>query len=231
MLFNVVHIKGRFPMDFLAVHNLLLREPNLLLPLLELSNMRKEDSDSYQVKALRSHENLDISDKGKLIHVVKGHLLQQVNNLSKKKQTINAIWMENDFIFHNVFQSTHYEYMALDYVELEIYDANVVLQELSKQPFFPDLLIDILKRQESQFYQYSHMLTKDAQERVIDIVKLLSTKEEDGYHMPKTLNYLLLSKCCQISPHTAKKAMQELELANKIMCKEGEKILIYNADY
>ncbi|MBC2049059.1 Crp/Fnr family transcriptional regulator [Listeria booriae] len=218
-------------MDFLAVHNLLLREPNLLLPLLELSNMRREDSDSYQVKTLRSHENLDISDKGKLIHVVKGHLLQQVNNLSKKKQTINAIWMEHDFIFHNVFQSTQYEYMALDYVELEIYDANVVLQELSKQPFFPDLLIDILKRQESQFYQYSHMLTKDAQERVIDIVKLLSTKEDDGYHMPKTLNYLLLSKCCQISPHTAKKAMQELELANKIICKEGEKILIYNADY
>ncbi|MBC1898938.1 Crp/Fnr family transcriptional regulator [Listeria booriae] len=218
-------------MDFLAVHNLLLREPNLLLPLLELSNMRREDSDSYQVKTLRSHENLDISDKGKLIHVVKGHLLQQVNNLSKKKQTINAIWMEHDFIFHNVFQSTQYEYMALDYVELEIYDANVVLQELSKQPFFPDLLIDILKRQESQFYQYSHMLTKDAQERVIDIVKLLSTKEEDGYHMPKTLNYLLLSKCCQISPHTAKKAMQELELANKIICKEGEKILIYNADH
>lgn len=231
MLFNVVHIKGRFPMDFLAVHNLLLREPNLLLPLLELSNMRKEGSDSYQVKALRSHESLDISDKGKLIHVVKGHLLQQVNNLSKKKQTINAIWMEHDFIFHNVFQSTYYAYTALDYVELEIYDANIVLQELSKQPFFPDLLIDILKRQESQFYQYSHMLTKDAQERVIDIVKLLSTKEEDGYHMPKTLNYLLLSKCCQISPHTAKKAMQELELANKIICKEGEKILIYNADH
>ncbi|MBC1798750.1 Crp/Fnr family transcriptional regulator [Listeria booriae] len=218
-------------MDFLAVHNLLLREPNLLLPLLELSNMRKEGSDSYQVKALRSHESLDISDKGKLIHVVKGHLLQQVNNLSKKKQTINAIWMEHDFIFHNVFQSTYYAYTALDYVELEIYDANIVLQELSKQPFFPDLLIDILKRQESQFYQYSHMLTKDAQERVIDIVKLLSTKEEDGYHMPKTLNYLLLSKCCQISPHTAKKAMQELELANKIICKEGEKILIYNADH
>ncbi|MBC1919607.1 Crp/Fnr family transcriptional regulator [Listeria booriae] len=218
-------------MDFLAVHNLLLREPNLLLPLLELSNMRKEGSDSYQVKALRSHESLDISDKGKLIHVVKGHLLQQVNNLSKKKQTINAIWMEHDFIFHNVFQSTYYAYTALDYVELEIYDANMVLQELSKQPFFPDLLIDILKRQESQFYQYSHMLTKDPQERVIDIVKLLSTKEEDGYHMPKTLNYLLLSKCCQISPHTAKKAMQELELANKIICKEGEKILIYNADY
>ncbi|MBC6316899.1 Crp/Fnr family transcriptional regulator [Listeria grandensis] len=218
-------------MDFLVVHSLLLREPNLLLPLLELSNIDKGDPDCYELKVLKSHESLDLPDTGKLIHVVKGHLLQQVNNLKQKKQTVNAILMESDFIFYNVFQATHYEYTGLGYAELEIYDANVVLQKLSKQPFFPDLLIDTLKRQESQFYQYSYMLTKSVQERVIDIIKLLSIKGEDGYHIPKTVNYLLLSKCCQISPHTAKKAMQELELANKIINKDGKIILEYNSDY
>ncbi|MBC1458768.1 hypothetical protein [Listeria newyorkensis] len=218
-------------MDFLAVHGLLLREPNLLLPLLELSNIDKEDSDYYQLKVLKNYESLDLSNTGKLVHVVRGHLLQQVNNLMQKKQTVNAILMENDFIFYNVFQSTHYEYTALGDTELEIYDANVVLEELSRQPFFPDLLIDILKRQEYQFYQYSNMLTKNVQERVIDIIKLLSIRGEDGFHIPKTVNYLLLSKCCQISPHTAKKAMQELELANKIVCKQGKMVLVYNSDY
>ncbi|EUJ20028.1 hypothetical protein PGRAN_14707 [Listeria grandensis FSL F6-0971] len=218
-------------MDFLVVHSLLLREPNLLLPLLELSNIDKEDSDCYQLKVLKSHESLDLSDTGRVIYVVKGHLLQQVNNLKQNKQTVNAIWMEHDFIFHNVFQATHYEYIALGHTEVAIYDANVVLQELSDQAFFPDLLIDTLKHQETLFYQYSHMLTKSVQERVIDIIKLLSTREKDGYHIPKTVNYLLLSKCCQISPHTAKKAMQELELANKIIYKDGKIILDHNSDY
>lgn len=164
MLNNVVQTKGRFPMDFLVVHSLLLREPNLLLPLLELSNIDKEDPNSYQTKRLKNHQSLDISDAGKLIHIEKGHLLQQVNNQKQNKQLINAIWQENDFIFHNVFQSTHYEYVALGHAELAIYDAKTMLQELSQHPFFPDLLIDTLKFQEAQFYQYAHMLTKSVQE-------------------------------------------------------------------
>lgn len=42
MLINVVQIKGRLPADFIEVYSLLLREPNLLLPLLELPNINKE---------------------------------------------------------------------------------------------------------------------------------------------------------------------------------------------
>ncbi|EUJ20044.1 hypothetical protein PGRAN_14787 [Listeria grandensis FSL F6-0971] len=214
-------------MDFLEVHGLLLREPNLLLPLLDLSNISKNNSDFCQMKVLKNHQDLVLTDSGKLIHVIKGQLLQQINN---SKQHVNAIWMENDFIFHNVFQSNPYEYVAFGSVEVAIYDANAVLQELSGQPFFPDLLIDTLKRQESQFYRYSLMLTKSVQERVLDIIKLLSNREESGFHIPKMVNYLLLSKCCQISPHTAKKAVQELERANKIIYKKGKPILIYDAE-
>lgn len=227
MLSNVVYIKGRRPMDFLEIHSLLLREPNLLLPLLDLSNINKNNSNFCQVKVLKNHQNLALTDSGKLIHVVKGQLLQQINN---SKQNVNAIWVENDFIFHNVFQPNPYEYVAFGRVELAIYDASAVLQELSGQPFFPDLLIDTLKRQESQFYRYSLMLTKSVQERVLEITKLLSKRDEVGYRIPKMVNYLLLSKCCQISPHTAKKVMQELEQANKIIYKKGEPILIYDAE-
>ncbi|CAM4095828.1 Crp/Fnr family transcriptional regulator [Listeria booriae] len=214
-------------MDFLEVHSLLLREPNLLLPLLGLSNINKNNSDVCQVTVLKNRQDLVLTDAGKLIHVVKGQLLQQINH---SKQSVNAIWMEDDFIFHNVFQPDPYEYVAFGRVELAIYDAKAVLQELSEQPFFPDLLIDTLKRQESQFYRYSLMLTKNVQERVLDIIKLLSKKEEAGYHIPKTVNYLLLSKCCQISPHTAKKAIQELEQANKIVYKKDKPILIYDPE-
>lgn len=214
-------------MDFLEVHSLLLREPNLLLQLLDLSNINKNNSDFCQVTVLKNRQDLVLTDAGKLIHVVKGQLLQQINH---SKQSVNAIWMENDFIFHNVFQPDPYEYVAFGHVELAIYDAKAVLQELSGQAFFPDLLIDTLKRQESQFYRYSLMLTKTVQERVLEIIKLLSKKEETGYHIPKTVNYLLLSKCCQISPHTAKKAIQELEQANKIVYKKDKPILIYDPE-
>ncbi|KMT62117.1 cyclic nucleotide-binding domain-containing protein [Paenilisteria newyorkensis] len=217
-------------MDFLAVHSLLLREPNLLLPLLDLSNINRRDSELYQNKILDNHQHLVLSDSGKLIHIVKGKLLQQINNAGQKKQTVNAIWMENDFIFHNVFHNDEYEYVALGSVELAIYDAKTVLQELSQQPFFPDLLIDILKRQEFHFYRYSHMLTQSTQERVIDMIKLLSKKGDGGYHIPKLVNYLLLSKCCQISPHTAKKVVSELELEGRIMMKRGQSILVYDSD-
>ncbi|MBC2258922.1 Crp/Fnr family transcriptional regulator [Listeria booriae] len=214
-------------MDFLEVHSLLLREPNLLLPLLDLSNINKNNSNFCQVKVLKNHQNLALTDSGKLIHVIKGKLLQQISN---SKQIVNAIWMENDFIFHNVFQPNPYEYVAFGRVELAIYDAKAVLQELSGQPFFPDLLIDTLKRQEYQSYRYARMLTKSVQERVLEITRLLSKKDEEGYHIPKMVNYLLLSKCCQISPHTAKKAIQELEQANKIIYKNGKPILIHDSE-
>lgn len=217
-------------MDFLAVHSLLIREPNLLLPLLDLSNINKRDSEIYQNKTLDNHQHLVLSDSGKLIHIVKGKLLQQINNESQKKQTVNAIWMENDFIFHNVFHDDKYEYVALGPVELAIYDAKTVLQELSQQPFFPDLLIDILKRQEFHFYRYSHMLTQSTQERVLSMIKLLSSRGEKGYHIPKMVNYLLLSKCCQISPHTAKKVVRELEIAQRIISNQGQVILVYDSD-
>ncbi|MBC2194931.1 Crp/Fnr family transcriptional regulator [Listeria booriae] len=214
-------------MDFLEIHSLLLREPNLLLPLLDLSNINKNNLEFCEVKILKNHQDLILSDSGKLIHVVKGRLLQQINN---SKQIVNAIWMENDFIFHNVFQPNSYEYVAFGHVELAIYDAKAVLQELSGQPFFPDLLIDTLKREESQFYRYSLMQTKSVQERVLDSIKLLSKRGETGFHIPKMVNYLLLSKCCQISPHTAKKVVRELEETNKIVYKKGKSILIYDAD-
>ncbi|MBC1974349.1 Crp/Fnr family transcriptional regulator [Listeria booriae] len=214
-------------MDFLEIHSLLLREPNLLLPLLDLSDINKNNSNFCQIKVLKNHQNLAFTDSGKLIHVIKGKLLQQISN---SKQIVNAIWMENDFIFHNVFQPNPYEYVAFGRVELAIYDAKAVLQELSGQPFFPDLLIDTLKRQEYQSYRYARMLTKSVQERVLEITKLLSKKDKEGYHIPKMVNYLLLSKCCQISPHTAKKAIQELEQANKIIYKNGEQILISDSE-
>ncbi|MBC1292912.1 Crp/Fnr family transcriptional regulator [Listeria booriae] len=214
-------------MDFLEVHSLLLREPNLLLPLLDLSNINKNNSNFCQVKVLKNHQNLALTDSGKLIHVIKGKLLQQISN---SKQIVNAIWVENDFIFHNVFQPNPYEYIAFGHVELAIYDAKAVLQELSGQPFFPDLLIDTLKRQEYQSYRYARMLTKSVQERVLEITRLLSKKDEEGYHIPKMMNYLLLSKFCQISPHTAKKAIQGLEQANKIIYKNGKPILIHDSE-
>ncbi|WP_430536675.1 hypothetical protein [Listeria rocourtiae] len=213
-------------MDFLTVHGLLPREPNLLLPLLDLSNLTSSHSDFYHTQTLKNHQILSLSNSGKLIHVVEGQLLQQISNPRQNKQIINAIWTETDFIFHNVFQLDCYEYMALGHVELEIYDAEIVLKELTKQPFFPDLLIDALKRQECQIYRYFHMLTKSVRERVIDTIKLLSEEAEEGYYIPKKVNYFLLAKCCQISPHTAKKAMHELELENKIIYRKDKTILL-----
>lgn len=78
MLSNVVYIKGRHPMDFLEIHSLLLREPNLLLLLLDLSNINKNNSNFCQVKVLKNHQDLILTDSCKLIHVVKGQMLSRI---------------------------------------------------------------------------------------------------------------------------------------------------------
>ncbi|WP_430536673.1 hypothetical protein [Listeria rocourtiae] len=213
-------------MDFLTIHKLLPREPNLLLSLLDLSEMGKKHIGFYYIKKLDNNQHLILPSAGEVIHVVKGCLLQQMSS-AEQKTVVTAIWRESDFIFRNVFQDDDYEYVALGRVELVIYDANVVLQEISKQPFFADLLIDILKKQEQQFFLYSNMLTKSSEERVTDILKRLSERGPEGYYIPKIINYKLLAKCCQVTPRTAKMKLEKLEKSNEIIRVKKEKILLY----
>ncbi|EUJ27286.1 hypothetical protein [Listeria cornellensis] len=165
-------------MDFLTVHELLLREPNLLATLLKKSNWKRRYKNCYDVKVLEHGQNSFLGNSGKIIHIIEGKLLQQITNTKNDKDTINAIWTKDDCVFHNVFQPNNYEYIAIGDVTLEIYDAQTVLEEISKHPFFPDLLIDSMKRLEQNFFQYSEMLTKNSDERIIEIIHKLSQKKQ-----------------------------------------------------
>ncbi|AQY52006.1 Crp/Fnr family transcriptional regulator [Listeria weihenstephanensis] len=214
-------------MDFLTVHGLLLREPNLLATLLKKSNWKRRYKNGYEMKILEHGQNAFLDESGKIIHIIEGKLLQQITNEKTDKDAINAIWVKDDCVFHNVFQPNNYEYIALGDVTLEIYDAPAVLQEISKHPFFPDLLIDSLKRLEENFFQYSEMLTKNSDERIIDIIHKLSKKSKEGYCIPKFVNYTLLAKCCQITPRTAKSKLKELEKAHQIVQTDGNRVLLF----
>ncbi|WP_430536400.1 hypothetical protein [Listeria rocourtiae] len=207
-------------MDFLHVHGLLIKQPNLLMSLLEMTNLDTWHPDICQLQKLKSYQSLNISDKEKIIHVTKGVLLQQVNNPEICKMNVNAIWSTNDIIFHNVFQQNQYEYLAIGDVEIELFDARSVLDEISKEPFFPDFLIDYNKRQQEEFFQFSYMLTKNIRERVLDVMKRFSKKLPDGYLVPKRVNSLLLAKCCQATPATVKKALDDLKHEKTIVKKE-----------
>ncbi|MBA3926631.1 hypothetical protein [Listeria rustica] len=212
-------------MDFLTVHGLLLREPNLLATLLQKSNWKRRYKDYYDVKVLEHGQTSLFDETGKIIHIIEGKLLQQITNSKTDKNTINAIWTKDDCVFHNVFQSNDYEYIALGDVTLEIFDAQIVLQEISKHPFFPDLLIDNMKRLEDNFFQYSKMLTKGTDERIRDVIRRLSKKGKEGYYIPKFVNYALLAKCCQITSRTAKSKLKELENTHQIVQLNGNRVL------
>lgn len=212
-------------MDFLTVHELLLREPNLLATLLTKSNWKRRYKNSYEVKILEHGQKAFLDESGKIIHIIEGKLLQQIKNTKTDKDTINAMWGKNDCVFHNVFQPNNYEYIAMGDVTLEIYDAPAVLQEISKHPFFPDLLIDNLKRIEENLFQYSEMLMKNSDERILDVIRKLSKKSKDGYCIPKFVNYALLSKCCHITPRTAKSTFKKLEKSHQIVKLDGNRFL------
>ncbi|MBC1459093.1 hypothetical protein [Listeria newyorkensis] len=216
-------------MDFLTVHELLLREPNLLVSLLQKSNWKRRYKDQYHEEILGNGRNLLLGDSGKIIHIIEGELLQQITNEKTEKNVINAIWGKGDCVFHNVFQEGNYEYIALGNVKLEVYNAGVVLQEIGQHPFFPDLLIDNIKRLEDNLFQYSKMLTKGTDERVTDMIRRLSKKGKDGYCIPKFVNYVLLAKCCQITPRTAKSKLKELEKSFQIIQLDGNRVLRFEA--
>ncbi|MBC1371334.1 Crp/Fnr family transcriptional regulator [Listeria booriae] len=207
-------------MDFLQVHGLLLKKPNLFISLLEMTDLDTWHPDVCQFQKLKSYQSLSIANSEKIIHVTKGVLLQQVNNPDISKMSVNAIWSQNDIIFHNIFQQNQYEYLAIGDVEMELFDARTVLDKLSKEPFFPDFLIDYNKRQQEEFFQFSYMLTKNIRDRVLDVMKRFSKKHSNGYIVPKRVNSLLLSKCCQATPATVKKALDDLKHEKKIVKKE-----------
>lgn len=207
-------------MDFLHVHDLLIKKPNLLVSLLEMTELDTWHPDICQIQTLKSYQSLNIENAEKIIHITQGVLLQQVNNADICKISVNAIWSKDDVLFHNVFQQSQYEYLAIGDVEVAIFDARAVLDTLSKEPFFPDFLIEYNKRQQEEFFQFSYMLTKNIRERVLDVMKRFSKKHPDGYMVPKRVNSLLLSKCCQATPATIKKALIDLKHEKRIIKRE-----------
>lgn len=207
-------------MDFLHVHDLLIKKPNLLIALLEMTELDTWHPDVCEFQKLKSYQTLNLANYEAIIHVTNGVLLQQVNNADICKISVNAIWSTNDVIFHNVFQQNQYEYLAIGDVEVAIFDARTVLNTLSEEPFFPDFLIDYNKRQQEEFFQFSYMLTKNIRDRVLDVMKRFSQKHPDGYLVPKRVNSLLLSKCCQATPTTIKKALLDLKQEKRIIKKE-----------
>ncbi|MBC2284251.1 Crp/Fnr family transcriptional regulator [Listeria booriae] len=212
-------------MDFLTVHGLLLREPNLLVSLLQKSNWKRRHKSYHYIEVLENGQKALLDEPGSIIHIIEGQLLQQFSNAQSEKDMINAIWTKDDCVFHNVFQPGNYEYIALGDVKLEIYDAKAVLQEISQHPFFPDLLVDAMKKLEENFFQYSKMLTKGTDERITDMIRKLSKKGKEGYHIPKFVNYVLLAKCCQITPRTVKGKLKDLEKSNQIIKIENNRVL------
>lgn len=210
----------KYKMDFLHVHDLLIKKPNLLIALLEMTELDTWHPDVCEFQKLKSYQTLNLANYETIIHVTNGVLLQQVNNADICKISVNAIWSTNDVIFHNVFQQNQYEYLAIGDVEVAIFDARTVLNTLSKEPFFPDFLIDYNKRQQEEFFQFSYMLTKNIRDRVLDVMKRFSQKHPDGYLVPKRVNSLLLSKCCQATPTTIKKALLDLKQEKRIIKKE-----------
>ncbi|EUJ43481.1 hypothetical protein [Listeria rocourtiae] len=175
-------------MDFLHVHDLLIKKPNLLITLLEMTDLDTWHPDVCQFKTLKSYQSLNLANSEKIIHVTEGVLLQQVNNADICKISVNAIWSTNDVIFHNVFQQNQYEYLAIGDVEVAMFDARMVLDNLSQEPFFPDFLIDYNRRQQEEFFHFSYMLTKNIRDRILDVMKRFSKK---------TPRWLYGAKACQ----------------------------------
>ncbi|MBC2068133.1 Crp/Fnr family transcriptional regulator [Listeria booriae] len=211
-------------MDYLAINKLLIRDKTILQSIINSNDFQ---DDLLETIVIRKGDRI-IQDKLQDIYIIEEGYLAKIftHNKNMEKNICQAFLGVADVIWSNQFiNDSKVIYEPLNRAVLTKIDANVFFNILATHPFFTDILIETLNRNEEFAELYARQFQHDLLERILMLFEQLGTQiSQQNFTLPKGLDAHYIAAYCGVSRVSVNRVLRELR-ESKMLEKTSKGIL------
>ncbi|WP_430535246.1 helix-turn-helix domain-containing protein [Listeria rocourtiae] len=211
-------------MDYLAINKLLIRDKTILQSIINSDDFQ---DDVLETVVIRRGERI-IQDSGQAVYIIQEGYLAKILTHNKyiDKYVCQAFLSATDVIWSNqLINESKVIYEPLNRAVLTKIDANTFFNVLASHPFFTDVLIEALNRNEEFAELYAQQFQYELHDRIIMLFEQLGTQvSQYKFILPKGLNTHYIAAYCGMSRVSVNRIIRELR-KNKMLEKNRKNIL------
>ncbi|MBC1231217.1 Crp/Fnr family transcriptional regulator [Listeria booriae] len=213
-------------MDYLAINKLLIRDKTILQSIINSNDFQ---DDLLETIVVRKGDKI-IQDEIQDIYIIEEGYIAKIftHNKNMEKNICQAFLSAADVIWSNQFISdSNVSYEPLSRVVLTKIDANIFFNVLASHPFFTDVLIEALNRNEELAELYAKQFQYELQDRILMLFEQLGTQvSQQKFILPKGLDAHYIAAYCGVSRVSANRVLRELKEI-KLIEKNSKGILTF----
>ncbi|MBC2285308.1 Crp/Fnr family transcriptional regulator [Listeria booriae] len=198
-------------MDYLAINKLLIRDKTILQSIINSDDFQ---DDLLETIVIRKGDRI-IQDRGQDIYIIEeGHIAKILtHNKNIEKNICQAFLGEADLIWSNQsISDSKVSYEPLSKAILKKIDANIFFNVLETHPFFTDILIEALNRNEELAELYAKQFQYELHDRILMLFEQLGTQiSQQNFILPKGLNAHYIAAYCGVSRVSVNRVLRELK--------------------
>ncbi|MBC2316179.1 Crp/Fnr family transcriptional regulator [Listeria booriae] len=201
-------------MDYLAINKLLIRDKTILQSIINSSDFQ---DDLLETIVVRKGDRI-VQDKIQHIYIIEEGLIAKIFTHHKniEKNICQAFLSETDVIWSNQFISdSKVSFEPLSTAVLKKIDANIFYNVLATHPFFTDVLLESLNRNEELAELYAKQFQYELQDRILMLFEQLGTQiSQQKFILPKGLDAHYIAAYCGVSRVSVNRVLRELKGIN-----------------
>ncbi|MBC6316818.1 Crp/Fnr family transcriptional regulator [Listeria grandensis] len=213
-------------MDYLAINKLLIRDKTILQSIINSNDFQ---DDLLETIVIRKGDRI-IQDRIQDIYIIEeGHIAKIfTHNKNIEKNICQAFLSETDVIWSNQFISdSKVSYEPLSKAVLKKINVNTFFNVLATHPFFTDVLIEVLNRNEELAELYAKQFQYELQDRILLLFEQLGTQiSQQKFILPKGLDAHYIAAYCGVSRVSVNRVLRELKEI-KLIGKNSEGVLTF----
>lgn len=211
-------------MDYLAINKLLIRDKTILQSIINSNDFQ---DDLLETIVIRKGDRI-IQDKIQDIYIIEEGYIAKIftHNKNIERNICQAFLSATDVIWSNQFISdSKVSYEPLSRTVLTKINANIFFNVLAKHPFFTDILIEALNRNEEFAELYAKQFQYELQDRILMLFEQLGTQiSQHKFILPKGLDAHYIAAYCGVTRVSVNRVLRELK-EMKILEKNNKGIL------
>ncbi|MBA3926656.1 Crp/Fnr family transcriptional regulator [Listeria rustica] len=198
-------------MDYLAINKLLIRDKTILQSIINSNDFQ---DNLLETIVIRKGDRI-IQGRIQDIYIIEeGHIAKIItHNKNVEKNICQAFLGETDVIWSNQFISDNkISYEPLSRAVLKKIDANIFFNVLATHPFFTDVLIEVLNRNEELAELYARQFQYELQDRILMLFEQLGTQiSPQKFILPKGLDAHYIAAYCGVSRVSVNRVLREFK--------------------
>ncbi|KGL37441.1 hypothetical protein BMT55_09010 [Listeria newyorkensis] len=214
-------------MDYLTINKLLIRDKTVLQSIINSSDF---EENTLQKAVIRKGERIVQNTDNNIYIIKEGYLAKMIaHEKDADKMVCQAFLSTSDIVWGNQFSGeVGVIYEPLSSAIVTKIDANTFFNILATHPFFTDVLIESLNRNEELAKLYAQQFQYELRERVIKLFEQMGVQISiNRYALPRGLDSYYIAAYCGTSRTSASRIIRELKKMD-ILKKNNNGILTFS---